>query len=188
VRAYQGSGLGLTIAKAYSEMLGGKIWLESEQGKGSVFYFTLPVLLAEENNTPAINLKSNTEVLIKELKQVKIVIAEDDDAGYVYLATLLKPLNAEIHRCSNGLCVVEFCRTNPDTDIILMDMRMPDLNGIEATRQIRKFNPNVVIIAQTAYALSGDKQNALDAGCNDYISKPIKRDELITMINSYINL
>jgi PAS domain S-box-containing protein len=188
VRAYQGSGLGLTIAKAYSEMLGGKIWLESEQGKGSVFYFTLPVLLAEEYNTPTINLKSNTENLVKKLKQIKIVIAEDDEAGYIYLATLLKPLNVEIHRCNNGLCVVDFCRKNPDTDIILMDMRMPDLNGIEATRQIRKFNPKVVIIAQTAYALSGDKQNALDAGCNDYISKPIKRDELITMINNYINL
>lgn len=186
-RTFQGSGLGLTIAKAYSEMLGGKIWVESKQGMGSVFYFTIPVKRNEESGSTEIKLQNKNLGDFKELKKVKIVIAEDDEAGFLYLSTLLKPLNAEIHHCSNGVCAVEFCRSNPDTDIVLMDMRMPDLNGFEATRQIREFNSKVVIIAQTAFALAGDKENALDAGCTDYISKPIKKDELISLVNKYIN-
>jgi PAS domain S-box-containing protein len=186
-RAFQGSGLGLTIAKAYSEMLGGKIWVESKQDTGSVFYFTIPVNRNEETVSHEFLQPNKNSTDFKELKKVKIVIAEDDEAGFLYLSTLLKPLYAEIHHCNNGVCVVEFCRLNPDTDIVLMDMRMPDLNGFEATRQIRAFNTNVVIIAQTAFALAGDKENALDAGCTDYISKPIKKDELISLVNKYIN-
>ena len=186
-RTFQGSGLGLTIAKAYSEMLGGKIWVESKQGMGSVFYFTIPVNRNEETDSSEILQQNKNSAELKELKKAKIVIAEDDEAGFLYLSTLLKPLNAEIHHCNNGVCVVEFCRSNPDTDIVLMDMRMPDLNGFEATRQIRTFNKKVVIIAQTAFALAGDKENALDAGCTDYVSKPIKKDELISLVKKYIN-
>jgi CheY-like chemotaxis protein len=91
----------------------------------------------------------------------------------------------EILKVRTGVEVVEICRDNPDIDLILMDIQMPDLNSLEATRQIRQFNKGVVIIAQTAFGLSGDREKAIEAGCNDYISKPINKDELLSLIQKY---
>ena len=91
----------------------------------------------------------------------------------------------EIIKASTGTEAVEICRNNPDTDLILMDIQMPEMNGYEATRQIRKFNKDVVIIAQTAYGLSGDVEKSLDTGCNDYIKKPINKLELDSLIQKY---
>lgn len=184
-RTYQGAGLGLTIAKACTEMLGGKIWLESEIGKGTVFYFNLPACYAEV----PVSHEPTAETLGDKGKphdKLKIMIAEDDDDGFFYLETILKHMNPKILHCDNGLSAVEMCKSNPDIDIILMDIRMPVMNGFDATRKIREFNTHVVIIAQTAFALAGDKENAIDAGCTDYIAKPIKREELLTLINRYI--
>ena len=97
----------------------------------------------------------------------------------------LKKLSKEVLIARTGVESVEICRNNPDLDLILMDIRMPEMNGYEATRQIRQFNKDVVIIAQTAFGLSGDREKAIEAGCNDYIAKPINKDELLSLIQKY---
>ncbi len=183
-RDFEGSGLGLPIAKSYIEMLGGTIWLESEEEKGSTFYFTLP-FQTEDNLMQKNELQSSPEEPKRMNKKMKILVAEDDGTSYLYIETLLEEYNYEIIRSKTGSETIELCKNNPDIDIILMDIKMPEIDGYEATRKIRQFNPGIIIIAQTAYALEGDRQKAIDAGCNDYIPKPIRKDELLNMINRF---
>ena len=191
VRAFQGAGLGLSISKAYIELLGGKIWVESDTDgksgkKGSVFYFTIPYLTdkVEIMNVPVrvAEDQPNPEGL-----SLKILIAEDDMASSVLITLTIKKFAKEILKARTGIEAVEICRNNPDIDLILMDIKMPLLDGIEATRQIRQFNSGVIIIAQTAFALTGAREKVIDAGCNDYISKPVLTDKLIELVQKYFN-
>jgi len=179
-KAFQGAGLGLSISKAYVEMLGGKIWVESEEGIGSTFYFTLPYNAETEEKkvVPAQNEKN-------QIKDLKILIAEDDETSEMLISITIKEFSKKVLKARTGSEAIEICRTNPDLDLILMDIQMPDLNGYEATRQIRQFNKDVVIIAQTAFGLSGDRKKAIEAGCNDYMAKPINKDELLSLIQKY---
>jgi PAS domain S-box-containing protein len=194
--ARQGAGLGLSISKAYVEMLGGKIWVESEEdnlstGKsgGSTFYFTLSISAnPESENTvkiinPAINVQVNPEVL-----GLKILIAEDDEPSCEFISIGARKFGKEVIKVLNGREAVDTCRNSPDIDLILMDIQMPELNGYDATRQIRQFNTEVIIIALTAYALAGDREKTIEAGCNDYISKPIKMVDLVGMIQKYFKV
>ncbi|RXP52252.1 PAS domain S-box protein [Lutibacter sp. HS1-25] len=188
IQARQGAGLGLSIAKAYVELLGGKIWVESEQGKGSCFYFSLPfnVELEEKNvASKVVSDKSAENYINSEVSGLKILIAEDDEASKMLVSINVKPFSSEILTTTTGVETIEACQNNANIDLILMDIQMPDINGYEATRQIRQFNTDVVIIAQTAFGLSGDREKAIEAGCNDYISKPIKKDELLSLIQKY---
>jgi len=123
---------------------------------------------------------------IYNFKGKKILIAEDEETNYFYLETVLKRTGATLFRAKNGNEAVRICEDQKDMNLVLMDIKMPDLNGLDATRQIRKFNANLPIIAQTAYALVGEKNKCLDAGCNDYISKPINRESLMKMISSFV--
>jgi CheY-like chemotaxis protein len=118
-------------------------------------------------------------------KKLKILIAEDDQTSEMLISIMVNTFGREILRVVTGTDAVESCRNNPDIDLILMDIQMPVMGGYEATRQIRGFNKNVVIIAQTAYGLSGDREKAIDAGCNDYISKPINKIDLLALIQKY---
>lgn len=117
----------------------------------------------------------------------KILIVEDDEVSTMYMTVLLEPIDCEIFVSKTGASAVEQCRQHPDVDIVLMDIKMPGMSGYEATRQIREFNESVYIIAQTAYALKEDKDKALKAGCNDFISKPVNGEYLLKKISDVIS-
>jgi PAS domain S-box-containing protein len=181
--AYQGAGLGLAISKAYVEMLGGKIRVESEEGKGSCFYFTLPY--KTDPFLENIELQLASSATNEKVKNLKILIAEDDEVSEMLIDSLVKSFGKEILKARTGVEAIEICYDNPDIDLIMMDILMPVMGGYEATRKIREFNKTVVIIAQTAYALSGDRENAIASGCNDYLSKPINKKELLALMQKY---
>ena len=186
--ARQGAGLGLAISKAYVEILGGKIWAKSEESIGSTFYFTLPHNNSAKgtNTIPNINVSENIEKKTSLINaNLKVLIAEDDEPSEMLISMELEKFSKEILKVTTGTDAVETCRNNPDIDLILMDIQMPEMNGYQATREIRQFNKDVIIIAQTAFALKGDMEKAIEAGCNNYISKPIRHKELLDLLNLY---
>jgi PAS domain S-box-containing protein len=183
-RGYEGSGLGLSISKSYVEMLGGKIWMESEEGKGSIFYFTIPYNPVSEQ-TSAIGNVVLTETKEVQMKKLKILIVEDDEISHALITRTIQKISREVLHAITGVEAIEACRNNPDFDLVLMDIRMPRMNGLEATQQIRQFNKDVIIIAQTAYGFSGDSEKAIEAGCNDYIAKPINKTLLFEVIKKH---
>ena len=191
-RARQGAGLGLSISKAFVELLGGKIWVSSKEGNpkagkvgSSTFYFTIPY-------NPLSQTKSDTKTVVPDkmrnvkIRNLKVLIVEDDKTSYLLLLKMLKKISQGILQAETGVAAIEACKKNPDFDLVLMDIKMPGINGYETTRQIRQFNKEVIIIAQTAYGLSGDREKAIEAGCNDYIAKPVFKDKLLQLIQQYV--
>ncbi|MCZ4695264.1 ATP-binding protein [Ancylomarina euxinus] len=182
--ARQGAGLGLAISKAYVEMLGGKFWVESEIDKGSTFYFTVPCELELKETTIASTELADGE-LDSQIRNLNILVAEDNEESALLLSILLKRNCDKISYVKNGYEAVEFCHNNPDVDMVFMDVKMPQMDGYEATQKLRQFNKDIVIISQTAFGLAGDKEKAIEAGCNGYISKPINKRELMILIERY---
>jgi len=186
-QAMEGAGLGLAISTAYAAMIGGTIRVESEPGEGSTFWFTLPIKKGFENLTSEITKNEIDNNNPQTMKDLTLLIAEDEITSDMFLTAILKAEFKQILHAKTGTETVEIFRKNPDIALILMDIKMPLMNGYDATRIIRSFNQDVVIIAQTAYALSGDREKAIEAGCNDYIKKPIKKDLLFSLIQKHLN-
>ena len=185
-RNYEGAGLGLSIAKAYVKMFGGKIWAESEERKGSTFYFTIPYNAEPLESNVIKNIVTFNET-DNRLGNFKILIAEDDESSAMLQKEIVGNFSRDILLVMTGIEAIAACHSNPDIDLILMDLKMPVMDGYEATRQIRLFNKEVIIIAQTAYAFSSSKEKAIAAGCNEYISKPINKALMIELIKKNIN-
>jgi CheY-like chemotaxis protein len=183
-KPYEGAGLGLSIAKAYVEMLGGKIWLQSEPAKGTQFFFTLPF-----KPKPALQAQPVQHKNIPNgddaLNKLTILVAEDDLTGQIYISELLKGKCKKLIIADNGKEAVQKFSENPGIDMVLMDMAMPVMDGYEATAKIKEIDPKTIVIAQTAYALSGDKEKVLAAGCDDYLSKPFPGKQLFELARKY---
>lgn len=186
-KLYRGAGLGLAISKRLVELLGGKIWVESEINKGSIFYFTLPYNEEEGSINFITETKLESRRVSYNWNGKVILVAEDEPANFKYIENVLSHTNIGLIWAKNGLETCEFLKKREDIDLVLMDIRMPIMDGYEATRRIKKINGTIPIIAQTAYALDYEKEEILKAGCDDYIAKPFSDNELLMVINRYFS-
>lgn len=179
-----GTGLGLSLSKAYVGLLGGKIWMESTEEKGSAFYFTVPYDRVE--SAPVINQKVDSESILPLQKKKTILIAEDEENNFLLLKYILNQSNIEIVRAIDGIEAVDYVKTGKHFDLIIMDIKMPRMGGIEATRIIKEFNSKIPVLALTAYAQDSDKIRIMSSGFDDYLSKPIKKELLLSVVNKYL--
>jgi PAS domain S-box-containing protein len=181
--AIRGTGLGLNIAKGLVELMGGTIGVYSKPGKGSRFYFTLHLEQPVEKTAAK---HTDRDYQIKKREDLSVLIAEDDETNYLYMEVLLKDKVKKIDHAVNGDEAVKMAAKN-NYDLVLMDIKMPVMSGDEAVRQIRKQHPGLPVIATTAYATQEEKEKALQAGCDEYLSKPIKKEDLYAVIDKLIS-
>lgn len=180
-KQYGGTGLGLSISRGLAQKLGGKIWVESKVDDGSTFFVSIPY---SRGTQPKLEKIPYSKVYKWENKT--ILIAEDELANYTLLANIIEPTKANIIWAKDGKEAVKLCKDNSDIDLVLMDIKMPGMNGIEATKVIKQLNTDLPIIAQTAFAMPNDEENCLDAGCDDYLAKPLRVDDILGKIHQYI--
>jgi PAS domain S-box-containing protein len=182
-RQFGGTGLGLSICQAYASLLDGIITVESKLGVGSTFYLTLPfnTFIEDVQKVDYKDNKSNLFFMDKTL-----LVAEDDDINFLVIKKSLEPNGFKLIRVENGKEAVDICRTNKSIDLVLLDLKMPVMDGLEAMKLIKEFRPDMIFVALSAYAFDSDRRNALDQGCSDYISKPFAKKELLEVLGKYL--
>jgi len=180
---YEGAGLGLSICKGLVELLGGNIWFDSEINKGSTFYFVIPYKTIVE---PSQTVEKYSEIPGKRSHRI-ILIAEDDWISFQYLRTILEKSDITVLHAENGEQAVELVRNTSEIDLILMDIKMPVMDGIEATKIIKRIRPDLPIIAQTAYTYSEEKSKISAIGCDEYLTKPLEYAKLNELLRMYLN-
>jgi CheY-like chemotaxis protein len=179
IRLFDGVGLGLAICKGNIELLKGKIWVESKPGKGSKFVFTIPYEPVFEED---IVMKKNA-FTPTYFNNLTLLVAEDDEINFLYIKEIFKGTGTEILHAVNGREAVDICQNNDKIGVVLIDIKMPVMNGYEAIKKIRELRPDLPIIAQTAFALSNEMLKAFNAGSNDYISKPFRKQQLLAIVS-----
>jgi PAS domain S-box-containing protein len=181
----EGTGLGLSICKGFTDALGGTIWVESEVEKGSTFYFEIPM---EVKQIMPVKLPEPTQIKqVKQLKDRNILIVEDEENNYLYLKELLESQGANIYWADDGLKSIQMVLDHPEIDFVLMDIKLPVMDGLTAAKKIKDYRNTLPIVAQTAFGLEGDKERTIASGLDDYLAKPILRDELFSVIDKYIS-
>lgn len=183
-KLYRGAGLGLAICNSIAKLLEGEIYVESEKNQGSIFFFTIPI---EEMVSQEERIKSTQKKYMEFNWTGKtFLVAEDEDSNFRLIEVLLKGTNVKILRAENGKEAIEKFSEN-SIDLVLMDIKMPIMDGLIATQEIKKINKDIPVIAQTAYAMENDERICLESGCDDYISKPILQDKLFEILNKYLS-
>jgi PAS domain S-box-containing protein len=182
IESFGGSGLGLSISKKLVDLLGGKIDFVTDELKGSEFYFTLPYEKSKSKNA-----RSNIELYEQyNWSDYHILVAEDEQNNYLFIEEALKRTGANIIWAKDGAIALEHVKNNPKIDIVLMDIKMPNMDGYQATREIKKIRKNLPVIAQTAYAMSNERNLSIQAGCDEYLTKPIRPKKLLKKIDDLI--
>ena len=185
-RKYGGAGLGLAISKGLLDLLGGQIWVYSEPDNGSTFHFEIPFIPAFDDT-----VGSNGARIIPakvDFTDRTFLIVEDDKVSLKFLDAVLKKTGATVLHTDNGMDAIDICRSFQDIDLVLMDIQLPGMNGLETTKQIHSLRRDLPIIAQTANAMTEDRDRCIEVGCVDYISKPINTALLFSKIQQYLNV
>ena len=186
-RPFEGLGVGLTLAKEVVERMGGKIFVQSEKGVGSEFSFSIPYRPAGGSTRIKTKLAATDQTnLALNWSKRKCLLVDDNKDVLLYLNRVLLDTGIKILTARSGIEAIEIVKDVPDIDVVLLDMQMPEMNGIEATREIRKIRRDIPIIAQTAFIFEDDKDIILEAGCDACLIKPIRKDHLLTVMSSFI--
>ena len=176
-KMYDGVGLGLTISKELLKAMGGKIWLDSTVGNGSTFYFTIPYKKSESNPVNITDLEKNNK------KPQKILVVEDDESSFEFIKTILNKENFTLIHAWNGNDGISLYEKNKDIDLIILDIKLPGMNGYEVLKAIRENDSHIPIIAQTAFVIGEERKKAIDSGFDDFLAKPYKKNDLLKRIN-----
>lgn len=184
-RGHEGAGLGLALCRSMVTLMGGRIWAESEVGKGSVFYFEVPVLVAQQKPQPSLDEKGNDLDNLPGQKQHLVMVVDDDESSLLMMKAILSGTGCHALFASNGEEALELLKQNADVSLILLDIKMPVLDGLETVKLMRQNGIRTPVVATTAYALPGDEARFLHSGFDDYLAKPLSKSKVIKLLDKY---